>query len=82
MSSENQSFLDEGATGLQCDLGVLGSQITRLYDGTILGGGGAMHLRGSCEPLKKLKLKNWIFRHIYDGLKGIRHLLISSGISP
>ena len=39
MSSENQSFLDEGATGLRCDLGVLGSQITRLYDGTIFGGG-------------------------------------------
>ena len=38
MSSENQSFLNEGATGLRCDLGVLGSQITRLYDGTIFGG--------------------------------------------
>ena len=38
VSSENQSFLDEGAMGLQCDLGVLGSQITRLYDGTIFGG--------------------------------------------
>ena len=38
VSSENQSFLDEGVMGLQCDLGVLGSQITRLYDGTILGG--------------------------------------------
>ena len=83
MSSENQSFLDEGATGLRCDLEVLGSQITRLYDGTIfVGGGGAMHLRGSCGPSKKLKLKNCIFRHICDGLKGIRHLLISSRISP
>ena len=38
VSSENQSFLNEGATGLQCDLGVLGSQFTRLYDGTIFGG--------------------------------------------
>ena len=39
VSSENQSFLDEGVMGLQCDLGgVLGSQITRLYDGTIFGG--------------------------------------------
>ena len=38
VSSENQSFLDEGATGLRCDLRVLGSQITRLYDGTIFGG--------------------------------------------
>ena len=62
--------------------GVLGSQITRLYDGTILGGGGATHLRGSCGLLEKMKLKNWIFRHICDGLKGIRHLLISSRISP
>ena len=44
MSSENQSFLDEGVTGLRCDLGVLGSQITRLYDGTIFGGG--------CDALK------------------------------
>ena len=38
VSSENQSFLDEGVTGLRCDLGVLGSQITRLYDGTIFWG--------------------------------------------
>ena len=29
-----------------------------------------MDLGGSCGPLKKLKLKNWIFRHICDGLKG------------
>ena len=60
---------------------VLGSQITRLYDGTIFGGG-VTHLRGSRGLSKKLKLKNWIFRHICDGLKGIRHLLISSRISP
>ena len=80
VSSENQSFLDEGVMGLRCDLGVLGSQITRLYDGTILGGGGAMHLRGSRGPSKKLK--NWIFQHICDSLKGIWHLLISSRISP
>ena len=82
VSSENQSFLDEGVMGLQCHLGVLGSQITRLYDGTIFGGGGATDLRGSRGPSKKLKLKNWIFWHICDGLKGIRHLLISSRISP
>ena len=45
VSSENQSFLDEGATGLRCDWGGggLGSQITRLYDGTIFGG---------CDALK------------------------------
>ena len=62
-------------------MGVLGRQITRLYDGTIAWGG-AMHLRGSRGSSKKLELKNWIFRHICDGLKGIRHLLISSRISP
>ena len=67
--------------GLQCDLGVLGSQITRLYDGTIFGGG-VTHLSWSRGPSKKLKLKNYIFRHICDGLKGIQHLLISSRISP
>ena len=31
-------FFDEGATGLRYDLGVLGSQITRLYDAAIFGG--------------------------------------------
>ena len=81
VSSENQSFVDEGAMGLRCDLGVLGSQITRLYDATIFGGG-VTHLRGSRGPSKKLKLKNYIFGDICDGLKGIRHLLISSRISP
>ena len=38
MPSENQIFLDEGATGLQSVLGVLGGQIHRLYSGTIFGG--------------------------------------------
>ena len=38
VSSENQSFLDEGEIGGQRGLGILGSQITRLYDGTIFGG--------------------------------------------
>ena len=52
MSSENQSFLDEGVMGFRCDFGVLGSQITRLYDGTIFGGG-VMHLRGSRGLSKK-----------------------------
>ena len=36
--SENQSFLDEGATTHQNAMGVLGGQMTRLYDGTIFGG--------------------------------------------
>ena len=80
VSSENQNFLDEGATGLRCDLGVLGSQITRLYDGTIFGG--CDGLKGVLWAVKKLKLKNCIFRHICDGLKGIWHWLISSRISP
>ena len=31
-------FSMKGVTGLRCDFGVLGSQITRLYDGTIFGG--------------------------------------------
>ena len=53
VSSENQSFLDEGATGLQCNLGVLGSQITRLYDGTIWGGGGCNTLKGVSWAVKK-----------------------------
>ena len=43
VSSENQSFLDEGAMELRCNSGVLGSQITRLYDGIIFGG---------CDALK------------------------------
>ena len=29
-----------------------------------------MHLRGSRGLSKKMKLKNWIFRHICDGFKG------------
>ena len=36
--SENQFFLNEGATGLQNVLGVVGGQIPRLYGGTILVG--------------------------------------------
>ena len=69
MSSEHQSFLDEGATGLQCDLGVLGSQITRLYDGTIFGGG-AMDLRGSCGPSKKTETEKLHFSAHLRRLKG------------
>ena len=37
-SSESQCLLDEGATGCQSVLGVLGGQIPRLYGGTIFGG--------------------------------------------
>ena len=36
--SENQSFLNEGVTRLQQDLGVLGWQVPRLYGGTIFRG--------------------------------------------
>ena len=43
MPSENQFFLDEGATRLRQGLGVLGGQVPRLYGGTIFGGG-ATHL--------------------------------------
>ena len=42
-SSENQCFLDEGATGCQSDLGLLGGQVPRLYGGTIF--------RGGCDTL-------------------------------
>ena len=38
MPSENQFFLDEGATGLQGVLGIFGGQIPRLYGGTFFGG--------------------------------------------
>ena len=39
MPSENQFFLDEGATRLRQGLGgVLGGQVPRLYGGTIFGG--------------------------------------------
>ena len=38
MSSENQFFLDEGATGLQSISGFVGGQIPGLYGGTIFGG--------------------------------------------
>ena len=38
MPSENQFFLDEGATRLQQGLGVSGGQDPRLYGGTIFGG--------------------------------------------
>ena len=36
--------------GFDATWGVLGSQITRLYDGTIFWGGGVTHL--SCDTLK------------------------------
>ena len=36
--SENQSFLNEGVTSDQRGLGVLGGQMTGLYDGAIFGG--------------------------------------------
>ena len=42
--SKNLFFLNEGATRLQGDL-VLGGQVPRLYNGTILGGG-VTHLGG------------------------------------
>ena len=59
VSSENQSFLDEGAMGLQCDLGVLGSQITRLYDGTIFGG--CDGLKGVLWAIKKTETEKLHF---------------------
>ena len=38
MPSENQFFLDEGATGLQSVSGFVSGQVPRLYGGTIFGG--------------------------------------------
>ena len=46
MPSENQFFLDEGATGLRRGLGVLGGQIPRLYGGTIFGGSDTLGASG------------------------------------
>ena len=68
MSSENQSFLNEGATGLRCDLGVLGSQITRLYDGTIFGGCNA--LKGVPWAVKKTETEKLDFSAHLRRLKG------------
>ena len=71
MSSENQSFLDEGATGLQCDLGVLGSQITRLHDGTIFGGGeGCDALKGVSWAIEKTETEKLNFSAHLRWLKG------------
>ena len=54
-----------------CDLGVLGWQITRLYDGTILGGGGCVtHLRGSFRLLKKTETEKLHFSGHLWWLKG------------
>ena len=70
MSSENQSFLNEGATGLQCDFGVLGSQITRLYDGTIFLGGGCNTLKEVLWAVEKNKTEKLDFSAHLRRLKG------------
>ena len=70
MSSENQSFLDEGATGLQCDLGILGSQITRLYDSTIFGEGGCDALKGVPWAVEKNETEKLHFSAHLRRLKG------------
>ena len=69
VSSENQSFLDEGAMGLWCDLGVLSSQITRLYDGTIFGGG-CDTLKGVLWAVKKTETEKLHFSAHLWWLKG------------
>ena len=51
MSSENQFFLDEGVTRLQCVLGVLGGQVPRLYGDTIFREG-VTHLGGVERGIK------------------------------
>ena len=45
-------------------LGALGSQITRLYDGTIFGGCDA--LKGVLWAVEKTETENYIFQHICD----------------
>ena len=65
MPSENQSFLDEGVMTHQNGMGVLGGQMTRLYDGTIFGGG-ATHLGGHRGPSKMKVVFFSNFRHTRD----------------
>ena len=57
-------------TGLQCNLGVLGSQITRLYDGTIFGGG--------CNGLKRVL---WAVKKQTEKLHFQQHLRRLKGYS-
>ena len=76
MPSENQFFLDEGATRLQWGLGVLGGQVPRLYGGTIFGV--VWHTGASGGTLNT---KVPFFWHICDSLEGTRHSLIWSRIS-
>ena len=68
MSSENQSFLDEGAMGLRCEMGVLGSQITRLYDGTIFGE--CYALKGVSWAVEKTETEKLDFSAHLQQLKG------------
>ena len=75
-SSDNQSFLDEGATRLWQGLGVLGGQVPRLYGGTSFGG--CNTLRGVRQGIEN---ESSVFWHICDTLEGTRHWLIWSRIS-
>ena len=52
MPSENQSFLNEGVTSLSYISLVYGGQVTRLYDGTILGG--CDILKGVLQAVEKI----------------------------
>ena len=61
MPSENQSFLDEGATSGQQGLGVLGGEMTRPILGV-----GVWHTKGGARGHRK-KLH---FQHIHNTLKG------------
>ena len=54
MPSENQFFLDEGATRLRQGLGVLGGQVPRLYGGTIFGGCDTLGASGRAFSTKVL----------------------------
>ena len=56
--------------GLRCNLGVLGSQITRLYDGTIFGGGGCDTLKGVLQAIEKTETEKLHFSAHLRRLKG------------
>ena len=56
--------------GFGCDLGVLGSQITRLYDGTNFLGGGCDALKGLSWAVEKTETEKLDFSAHLRRLKG------------
>ena len=65
MSSENQSFLDEGATGLPYICLVKGGQLTRLSDGTSLVGCNTLkEVLQAIEKVAFLTHSEWLKGHL------------------